>query len=63
VAVAERPRISADQQFKRMTSALERMNNLLTPAAVREIRKLPEKTRDRFVTAVGELASKAAELQ
>ena len=63
VAVAQKPRLAADQQLKRMTSTLERLNQALTPSAVREMRKLPEKMRDRFVKAVGELSSKAAGLQ
>jgi hypothetical protein len=63
VAVAEKPRLSADQQLKRMTSTLERLNQALTASAVREMRKLPEKMRDRFVKAVAELSSKAAGLQ
>lgn len=61
-AIAEKPSTTAEQQLKRMTGALERMNQALTAATVREMRKLPQAVRDRFVKAVGELNTKAAKL-
>ena len=63
VLVAEKPRLAADQQLTRMTSTLERLNQALSSSALREMRNLPEKMRDRFVKAVAELSSKAAGLQ
>lgn len=62
VAVAEKPQPTADQLIKRMTSTLERINKAFTPELTKGFRKLPEKQRDRFIKAVGELSSKAAEL-
>jgi len=61
-AVAEKAPVSAEQLVSRMTSALERMNKALTPQMLREIRHLPEKTRNRFLKAASELGSKAAGL-
>lgn len=62
IAVAEKSPISAEQLASRMTSTLERINKALTPQMIREIRKLPEKSRARLLQAVNELSSKAAAL-
>jgi len=62
VAVAERPQLSADKQIKKVTLALERMNQALTAELLKDARRLPEKQRQRFIKAVGELSSKAARL-
>lgn len=62
VAVAERPKVSADKLLKKMTTALERMNESLSAEVLNDVRKLPEKDRQRFIKAVGELSSKAARL-
>ncbi len=62
VAVAERPKPSAKQTVQRMTITLERMNNVLTPEFREEFKRLPDKFKNRFIKAVGDLSSKAAEL-
>ena len=62
VAVSEKPPISAEQLLSRMTATLERINKALTPQILREIRRLPEKSRSRFLKAASELGSKAAGL-
>jgi hypothetical protein len=62
VAVAEKPKTSADQAVKRMTVAVERVNKSLTSELVKEFDKLPKKVRLRFIKAVGELSSKTANL-
>ena len=62
VAVADRPRQSAEELVKRMTTTLERMNKALTDDVLDDCRDLPEKVRNRFVNAVGELSSRVAEL-
>ncbi len=62
VAVAERPKPSAAQVVKRMTTALERCNSVLTSEFKQEFRRLPKKLQNPFIKAVGELSSKVAEL-
>ena len=62
VAVAERPKPSPVQLVKRMTTSLERCNKALTPEFTEAFRGVPEKVRNRFVKAVGELSSKVADL-
>lgn len=54
---------TAEQLIKRMTTALERCNKTLTPDLMREFRDLPEKTRNRFIRAVGEFSSKVASIR
>lgn len=61
-AVAEKSAISAEQLASRMISTLERINKALTPQMIKEIKKLPEKSRTRLLSAVSELGSKAAGL-
>lgn len=58
----EPPRIPPDQVVKRMTSTIERCVKILTPEFTREFRRLPEPVRNRFIKAVGELSSQAADL-
>lgn len=58
VAVAARPKPSAEQLIVRLTTTLERVNRALTPEIVAELDSLPRKTRERFKKAVGELTSK-----
>jgi len=62
VAVAPRPDASAEQIIMRMTKTLERCQEALTPEVCRQFKKLPDKVRNRFIKAVGELSSKAAGL-
>jgi hypothetical protein len=62
VAVAERPHTSVSQTVKRMTTTLQRCQQVLTPEFIEEYRQLPEKVRNRFIRAVGELSSKVSEL-
>ena len=64
VSVIEKPADapSAEQLVKRMTSALERMNAALSPEMLKQVRKLPDKLKSRFVKAVSDLGSKAAGL-
>ena len=62
MAVAERPKASAAQTVKRMTTTLERCTKVLTPEFAKEFRTLPEKVRNRFIKSVGELSSKVADL-
>ncbi|HUG90560.1 MAG TPA: hypothetical protein VML55_06990 [Planctomycetaceae bacterium] len=61
-AVAEKPQPTPEQLLKRVVSSLERINQALTPEAVKAFRRLPADLRGRFVAAVGELSSKAATL-
>jgi hypothetical protein len=62
VAVAEKPRLSPSQIAERIIATLERINRDLSSDVVTQFRKLPAGLRNRFVTAVGELSSKAARL-
>jgi len=62
VAVVEKPRVAADQLAKRMTATVERINKALSPDVLKDFHKLPEKMRTRFIKAVGELSTKAADL-
>ncbi len=50
------------QVVKRMTKALQRYEAALTPDFAKEFRGLPEQTQNRFIKAVGDLSSRAAEL-
>ena len=61
-AVAEKPQQSASQLLKRMTMTVERINKVLTPDMLKELRSLPEKKRDRLVKAVSELSSQTVGL-
>lgn len=62
VVVAEKPQPSPQQILKRATTSIERLNQTLTPAMLKQIGKLPDKQRTRLVKAVGELASKVSQL-
>lgn len=62
VAVAEKPPAPADLLVKRACVSLERINKSLTPARVKEIGKLPQPLRTRFVKAVSELSQRAASI-
>lgn len=61
-AAADRPEPSVEQLVKRMTTSLERCNQVLTPEFCQDFRKLPEKLQKRFLKAAGEFSSKAAGL-
>lgn len=63
VAVSQLAQGSTEQLIKRMTTALERCNKTLTPELMRDFRGLPEKTRNRFIRAVGEFSSKVASIR
>lgn len=63
VAVAEPPKPDYEQTVKRMTTSLERCVKVLTPEFAEEFPQLPDKVRNRFIRAVGELASKTANLR
>lgn len=62
VVVAEKPKPSAEQALKTMTTAIERVNKVFTSELVKEFDRLPKKARLRFIKAVGELSSKTANL-
>jgi hypothetical protein len=62
VAVAARPHLSPEQLITRMSGALERVNEALTPEVLKEFKTLPEKKRARFLKAVSGLSTKAARL-
>jgi hypothetical protein len=61
-AVVEKPLLSAEQMLKRITSTLERLSKALTEEMLQEIKKQPQKKRDRLVKVVGEISSKTAKL-
>ena len=60
-AVLEKPDVNPEQLIKRMTSAIERINKSLTPEAAQSLQQLPEKLRNRFVKAVGDLNTRVSE--
>jgi hypothetical protein len=62
VAVAPRPHLSPEQLITRMSGALERVNEALTPEMLKAFKTLPEKKRARFLKAVSGLSAKAARL-
>ena len=62
VALAEKPLPSPGQLIKRITNSLQRINQTLTPEMLKELRRFPEKQRNRLIKEVGELSSKVAEL-
>ncbi len=62
VAVANRPQPTAEQVVKRLTTSLERCNKMFNKQFATQFKKLPEKTRNRFIKAVGELSSNVANL-
>lgn len=59
---APKPEIPPEQAIKRVTTAIERVNKLLTPEFLAAFGTLPAKQRERFTRAVAELSSKAAGL-
>ena len=62
VAVVERPQPSPDQVIRRLTVALERCNNALTPEVMQEFSKLPDDIKQRFTKATKKLLVKAGKL-
>ena len=62
VAVASRPHLSPEQLVTRISVTLERVNEALTPEALKAFKALPEKKRARFLKAVSGLSAKAARL-
>jgi len=54
---------SAEQNFKRVTAALEKCNTTLAPAVLEEFSELPVSLQQRFLKAVKDLASKADGLE
>jgi len=62
VAVAERPPQTLEATVKRMTTTLERCKKVITPEFADEFENLPDKVKNRFIKAVGELSAKTAEL-
>jgi hypothetical protein len=62
VITAPKPAPSAEQLLKRMTSTLERINRDLTPELLAQLKRLPEKQRNRFSKSAAEFTSKVAEL-
>lgn len=63
VAVLERPRPTAEALVKRWTSSVARINRMLDEQLVKDVKKLPEKLRVRFVEEVRELAEKVSSAQ
>lgn len=61
-AVAEKPQPTPAQLLGRIIGTIERLNSRLTPELMAELRRGPQKTRDRLVKAVAELSAKTAEL-
>jgi hypothetical protein len=61
-AVVEKPLLSPEQMLKRVSTTLERLNKALTEEMLQEIKKQPQKKRDRLVKVVGEISSKTAKL-
>ncbi|MBM79108.1 MAG: hypothetical protein CMJ78_00765 [Planctomycetaceae bacterium] len=62
VAVADRAPKSIEVTVKRMTTTLERCKKVITPEFADEFENLPDKLRNRFIKAVGELSAKVADL-
>ena len=62
VAVAERPPQTLEATVKRMTTTLERCKKVITPEFADDFENLPDKVKNRFIKAVGELSAKVAEL-
>jgi hypothetical protein len=58
-AGAKSAALSAEQNFKRVTAALEKCNTTLTPAVLEEFGDLPVALQQRFLKAVKALAGKA----
>jgi hypothetical protein len=56
------PTMDSEQAFKRMTTAIERCNRLLTDDILDGFAELPEKLRIRFVTAVENLNDRVSKL-
>ena len=54
--------MDSEQAFKRMTTAIERCNRLLTDDILDGFADLPEKLRIRFVTAVENLNDRVSKL-
>lgn len=61
-AIVEKPLMSAEQMLKRAATTLERLNKALTEEMLQEMKKQPQKKRDRLVKVVGEISSKTAKL-
>lgn len=61
-AVAEKPRVSAEQLVKKMTVTLERMVAAMNADFVRDFENVPKKVRSQFLQAAQQLTSKIAEL-
>jgi hypothetical protein len=55
--------VSAEQNFKRITAALEKCSATLTPAVLEEFSDLPVSLQQRFLKAVKDLASKVDGLE
>lgn len=56
-------KMSIEDTVKRMTGALERCARLLTDDFVRNFEAVPEKSRERFITAIEHLIDKTAALR
>ncbi len=56
-------KMSIDDTVKRMTGALERCARLLTDDFVRNFDQVPEKVRERFLTAIENVIDKTASLR
>ncbi len=62
-AATEREAPTPEQAIKRMSSAIERCDAMLTAEVRKGFRKLPEKIRQRFLRAVREFHSHVRELE
>ncbi|MBX3440081.1 MAG: hypothetical protein KF861_21505, partial [Planctomycetaceae bacterium] len=62
-AVSDKPELSTEQAFARIATALERCDKALTPDVLDHFTDVSPKTRQRFLTALKSLSSKAAALK
>jgi len=56
-------KLSVEDAVKRMTGAIERCGRLLTDDFIRSFDNVPEKVRDRFLSAIEQLIDKTATLR
>lgn len=63
VSVVAKPEITPEQAIKRICTAVERSNQMLTPPVQEAFSELSPKLKKRFIKAVSDLNSVAAKLQ
>ncbi|MCH9654188.1 MAG: hypothetical protein K0U86_16400 [Planctomycetes bacterium] len=63
VSVVAKPELTPEQAIKRICTAVERSNQMLTPSVQSAFSELSPKLKKRFIKAVSDLNSVAAKLQ